>query len=724
MWRRILLLATILTWIWSRWNVDHNKYDLLVAESGRYVSAIFGEDQTTIENAPTSWLPQLYPTLNQSVDGLRVLIIAPASSGTIECRTAAFTFSQQPIYRALSYEWGPPGLTLSIVLNGIKVHVRENLWYALYHLRHSHEEVSLWTDALCIDQQNDLEKARLIPQMSIVYRRAEEVVLWLDNYNVPSYLQRYLPQMARWQGVPKEIDWEYHTTWWDEAVPWLYRLIHARYWQRTWIIQEIGEAVKLEMYFAGGSLSWNAFVSAAHTIGKVFPYVSGIGRIETLNNLRQSKQDGEIYSLSNLMCDFRDTFCYKPQDKLFAFLGMADDDSASIITAAYNQPLTDVYYQFVQYLSRSAFELVKKEVQIVHRSALLRYLLARKPGSISYSELKPCIANMKDDPYNYYYSTKDSDGKESLKVGMDYRRKWKEWHTCTTRLERSCWLPTTTESLQEWSAADLSTVSIIKARGVLVAQIEHLGPTIATLLRSTQAAKHWKFSVMKHFDQQPIQKSVMALHERMIDFITQPSSADAISSISSFCISSKCPSETARLFIGSNGVLGLTSPTAQVGDYIVQFFNSTSSAVVQHSAREYIIVGRAGVVKEGYSHDWDIIDDISVFLETTLDQHTKGNAVTLGMNINTLTKLNLNSIQLRDGNHHADCRPMAPAVTLGFLHSLLSLLRIWRRAVFVDYIMPFAFSVWTLVTYFHVDLLALYFSTVLIGVGFYVGPKL
>lgn len=145
----------------------------------------------------------------------------------------------------------------------------------------------------------------------------------------------------------------------------------------------------------------------------------------------------------------------------------------------------------------------------------------------------------------------------------------------------------------------------------------------------------------------------------------------------------------------------------------MQFFNSTSSAVVRHSPREWTIVGRAGIVKEGYSHDWDIVDDMSVFLETTLDQDTKGHAVTLRMDINTLTQLNLNSIQLRDGNHHPNCRPMAPAVTLGLLPSLLSFLHIWRRAVFVDYIIPFAFGVWTLSAYYF-DFLAAYICIVLV----------
>ena len=105
---RIFLLATFLTWIWSRWNVDYNKYDLLAAESEKYICAVFGNSSTPIENAPESWLPQLYPSLNPNIDGLRALRVAPASSGPIICRTASFTFSQQPRYRALSYEWGPP----------------------------------------------------------------------------------------------------------------------------------------------------------------------------------------------------------------------------------------------------------------------------------------------------------------------------------------------------------------------------------------------------------------------------------------------------------------------------------------------------------------------------------------------------------------------------------------------------------------------------------------
>ncbi|MCJ1290629.1 hypothetical protein MMC34_002170 [Xylographa carneopallida] len=197
---------------------------------------------------------------------------------------------------------------------------------------------------------------------------------------------------------------------------------------------------------------------------------------------------------------------------------------------------------------------------------------------------------------------------------------------------------------------------------------------------------------MQFFDQRPVRKSVIALYERMMDFITQSFSADAISSIGSFCVSSKCLSEPARLFIGSNGGLGLTSLTAQVGDHIVQFFNSTSSAVVRKSRGEWTIVGRAGIVKEGYSHDWDIADDISVFREPTPDQDTKGHAITLRMDIDTLTQLNLNSVQLRDGNCHPDGRPRAPASTPGFLASVLSLLRIWRRAVMVDYIIPFALT--------------------------------
>lgn len=351
----------------------------------------------------------------------------------------------------MSYEWGPSDITLPIRINGIDTRVRKNLWYALYNIRHPKEEVVLWIDAICINQQDLAEKARLVPQMSTVYQRAEEVIVWLGQVTPPDVVRTYLPQIAKWQTPLSKISSSYHTEWWEQAVPWLYQLIIAQYWQRTWIIQEIGEAVRLTVHFGDSSLPWDAFISLVHVFRSCFSYVEKTDMVDLMNNLRVSKRNGDIYSLADLVWQFRDSFCKMPQDKLYAFLGMADDDPTSTFIAAYDRSLRDVYSDFIQYLARSAVDTVTKEIQVIQRSAIMRYLLVRRAGKVKNINGKPCIVHKKDDPYTYQYTVKDSEGKETLKTGVDFRKKWSEWEECTSEHEVSCWLSSAPEQLETWT---------------------------------------------------------------------------------------------------------------------------------------------------------------------------------------------------------------------------------------------------------------------------------
>lgn len=62
-------------------------------------------------------------------------------------------------YEALSYEWGDePNISFTIMVDGMRVDVRENLWWALWHIRFEQGVRVMWIDALCIDQENLKER--------------------------------------------------------------------------------------------------------------------------------------------------------------------------------------------------------------------------------------------------------------------------------------------------------------------------------------------------------------------------------------------------------------------------------------------------------------------------------------------------------------------------------------------------------------------------------------
>jgi hypothetical protein len=93
-------------------------------------------------------------------------------------------------YEALSYVWGPPPESREILVDGKRFAIRENLWMALNHLRKKDKEVTLWTDAICINQDDLLEKNAQVAQMNLVYLGAKKVLIWLgeDKENISTII--------------------------------------------------------------------------------------------------------------------------------------------------------------------------------------------------------------------------------------------------------------------------------------------------------------------------------------------------------------------------------------------------------------------------------------------------------------------------------------------------------------------------------------------------------
>lgn len=85
-------------------------------------------------------------------------------------------------YSALSYVWGavldPPN---TIECGGVNIPVSTQCLSALQRLRARLGSFTIWIDAICIDQENDEEKAQQIPMMKDIYMTAHTTYIWLGE---------------------------------------------------------------------------------------------------------------------------------------------------------------------------------------------------------------------------------------------------------------------------------------------------------------------------------------------------------------------------------------------------------------------------------------------------------------------------------------------------------------------------------------------------------------
>lgn len=82
-------------------------------------------------------------------------------------------------YEALSYVWGDPAITQTVICNDTLVDVTENLYFALCHFRLADRPRVLWADALCINQNDLDDKAHQVQMMHLIYKSCDRCLVWL-----------------------------------------------------------------------------------------------------------------------------------------------------------------------------------------------------------------------------------------------------------------------------------------------------------------------------------------------------------------------------------------------------------------------------------------------------------------------------------------------------------------------------------------------------------------
>ncbi|KAF2253506.1 hypothetical protein BU26DRAFT_418959, partial [Trematosphaeria pertusa] len=128
----------------------------------------------------------IYKPLGNPEKEIRLLSLLPADSedatedSTLKGTLCHRFLDDDPPYTALSYVWGNPNDTRTMIVDGHEVQITTNLADALYQLRR-HRFRTIWADALCINQRNEKEKGHQVQKMGTIFKKATEVFAWVGT---------------------------------------------------------------------------------------------------------------------------------------------------------------------------------------------------------------------------------------------------------------------------------------------------------------------------------------------------------------------------------------------------------------------------------------------------------------------------------------------------------------------------------------------------------------
>ncbi|KAI1062748.1 hypothetical protein LB506_006316 [Fusarium annulatum] len=152
---------------------------------------------------------QVYDNLPLAPDSqcIRVLDVHksdPADSDRLTGTLRTVDLQTLPKFTALSYVWGQ-GSYHKIACNGCDINITQSCYEALTSLRESCRPLTIWVDAICINQEDNNEKEQQIVLMGSVYTLAETVYVWLGDGNTETdQAAEYIRLISQFRLFPAE----------------------------------------------------------------------------------------------------------------------------------------------------------------------------------------------------------------------------------------------------------------------------------------------------------------------------------------------------------------------------------------------------------------------------------------------------------------------------------------------------------------------------------------
>ncbi|KAI1122353.1 heterokaryon incompatibility protein-domain-containing protein [Nemania abortiva] len=626
-------------------------------------------------------------------DALRLLTLEPGRFfDSLQGTLTPVPFSAKPKYLALSYTWDDPTPYQSafpvdfvakqqpewslddedgsvyvspescrgeatLALGGHDMPLRHNLALALRYLRSTSQPLTLWVDAVCINQDDIVERNAQVALMASIYSRAAAVVTWLGlnrtgfwglgetsdaNYSLEagadmrsSYLRGNSKMLAPWfaehiaaKSGPRNRDILESRAAEKEALERMTvvnklgnaMVIKTTYWERVWVVQEVCLAQKVFFVYGPTVFVDTETVQSAHQKNGL-KVASGMTRMLEARDARFSN----AMRLETLIEKFTAQMCTDPRDKIYGLVGLANDvnpvenlgdsgvlapqndngDNVDFIID-YRRSFYDIWCDTIQYLFRCPYYFVPAHLDL-DKDELRRLRHERLTNLVRFSGL---VQNTLQD----------------------------EVERELARLTSAFW---TDKPNVHLLGPELFPRHLVPARGYVAGKIVDLGPTYADFVGSSRHQTVWKTKCRKHYRKEFDLEKLRQMEERYaakildydetdvaritlidgenfvafaseedgpLDNITTSPTRDNRGAIMDD-IMSKRPTNSVPIplregqvcrFLGTNLCMGLVPPETAVGDWVIRFWDCDAAIVVRPEEASdpkssCALVGRADV---------------------------------------------------------------------------------------------------------------------------------
>jgi hypothetical protein len=334
-------------------------------------------------------VPDARPTVNgytysplPNTNSIRILHIEILEGSKTRYHLESFPIDNAPSFRALSYTWGPayrdinvedeaPGLPpefcASMICDGKRINITQNLWDALTNIVAIGIDGWLWIDALCINQADFQERNSQVLLMGNIYSSASEVLIWLGlsrpgiedlvwaitefNPRLNSLISADDPRFfygdVRHHDFCEAIGIKNPVTRFIRIAEFY---SSCRWFTRAWVSQEVILCKRHNVLCGTTELEWNAMIDLAMNL-RIFGYAQDINgymaaqnpqrfitwfdelilwaqlrrHCEKLGNHASASGNSELafVFLTQVLTALQRQKCLNPLDKIYSTLGIA-----------------------------------------------------------------------------------------------------------------------------------------------------------------------------------------------------------------------------------------------------------------------------------------------------------------------------------------------------------------------------------------------------------------